>query len=165
MYIRHRDENRKRFLTPFPVLQIVQKMYGLDGRGGQDPNLPGGASVTGSYGRADIRIQIDEASELYILSKSDGMIRALFGTQPELNADFDGSGAVDAADFLIWQRGVGAAGGLAQGDADGDGQVTAADLAVWQEQFAPSPVDAAAIPEPATMIMLAIAFTVLLRRA
>jgi hypothetical protein len=138
-----------------PMHQIVEKGY--EARGGQDPNLPGGASVTGSFGRADIRLQIDEAGELYILSKSDGMIRALFGTQPELNADFDGDGAVDAADFLIWQRGVGAAGGLAQGDADGDGQVTAADLAVWQQQFGAGP-GGAAIPEPSAWALALLAW-------
>lgn len=48
-------------------------------RGGRDADLPGAATVsdlTGG-GRADIRIVTDHAGELYILSKSDGMIRAL----------------------------------------------------------------------------------------
>ena len=42
------------------------------------------------------------------------------------DADFDGNGTVDGADFLIWQRGSGAAGGLNQGDANNDGIVNAA---------------------------------------
>ena len=66
-----------------------------------------------AIGRADIRLQVDEAGELYILSKSDGMIRALVG--PEADADFDQDGDVDGSDFLTWQRNLGTAGGLAAG--------------------------------------------------
>ena len=51
------------------------------------------------------------------------------------NADFDGDGDVDGQDFLVWQRGFGATGGLAQGDADGSGEVDGADLAIWKSQF------------------------------
>jgi len=43
-------------------------------RGGTDPDLPGTSTVSGP-GRADIRFAVDGAGELYILSKSDGMIR------------------------------------------------------------------------------------------
>ncbi len=60
-----------------PMFQIIERTYEF--RGGQDPELPGAADVTSPNGRADIRIQIDEAGELYILSKSDGMIRAIVG--------------------------------------------------------------------------------------
>ena len=58
-----------------PMWHVVRRAYAA--RGGQDPNLPGSAAVTSGNGRTDIRIQIDEAGELYILSKSDGMIRAI----------------------------------------------------------------------------------------
>jgi hypothetical protein len=50
------------------------------------------------HGRADIRIQIDEAGELYILSKSDGMMRAIVGPSPRPAGDYNGDGTVDAAD-------------------------------------------------------------------
>ncbi|MBA3485420.1 MAG: hypothetical protein H0T51_26800 [Pirellulales bacterium] len=83
-----------------PMFHIARAGYVA--RRGLDPALPGSASVTGGNGRADIRLQIDEAGELYILSKSDGMIRALVG--PEADADFDQDGDVDGSDFLIWQR-------------------------------------------------------------
>lgn len=49
-------------------------------RGGRDTDLPGSATVsdlTGG-GRADIRLAVDAAGELYLLSKSDGMIRAVW---------------------------------------------------------------------------------------
>ena len=44
-------------------------------RGGKDPDLPGRATVSGS-GRADAHFAVDAAGELYIFSKTDGMIRA-----------------------------------------------------------------------------------------
>jgi hypothetical protein len=43
-------------------------------RGGRGEALPGAAAVAGR-GRVDMRFAEDEAGELYILTKSDGMIR------------------------------------------------------------------------------------------
>lgn len=43
-------------------------------RGGLDPDLPGRAAVSGSM-RADARFAVDAADELYVYSKTDGMIR------------------------------------------------------------------------------------------
>jgi hypothetical protein len=59
--------------TMFP---IVEKAY--HDRGGQDPDLPGTSTVSAT-GRADIRFAVDAAGELYILSKSDGVIRSVVG--------------------------------------------------------------------------------------
>jgi hypothetical protein len=64
-----------------PMFQIVDQAY--HERGGLDPNLPGGANVTGAFGRSDIRLAVDGDGELYLLSKSDGMIRAIVGPVPE----------------------------------------------------------------------------------
>ena len=50
---------------------------GYHSRGGKSEHLPGFARVAGS--RADIRFCVDGQGELYILSKSDGMIRAVVG--------------------------------------------------------------------------------------
>jgi hypothetical protein len=47
-------------------------------RGGKDPDLPGRATVSGDS-RTDARFAIDAAGELYIYSKTDGMIRAVVG--------------------------------------------------------------------------------------
>ncbi len=68
------DSTKQPYPTMFP---IVESAY--HARGGKDPDLPGGAMVSGS-GRADIRFAVDAAGELYILSKSDGIIRAVTGT-------------------------------------------------------------------------------------
>jgi hypothetical protein len=75
------------------------------------------------------------------------------------DADFDGNGAVDGADFLIWQRGSGSAGGLNQGDANNDGNVNAADLEIWKTQFGlgAATVATGAIPEPTAAALMAIA--------
>jgi hypothetical protein len=64
-----------------PMHQIARAGYVA--RGGLDPNLPGGAAATGANGRTDLRIQLGADGELYLLSKSDGMIRALVSAVPE----------------------------------------------------------------------------------
>lgn len=75
---------------------------------------------------------------------------------PAASADFDGDGAVDGNDFLIWQRGL-RTDGLANrssGDADSDGMTDGVDLKVWRSSFGvQSAVGAAAanqlpVPEP-----------------
>jgi mono/diheme cytochrome c family protein len=47
-------------------------------RGGQGDALPGAAAVSGR-GRVDVRFAEDTAGELYLLTKSDGMIRQVVG--------------------------------------------------------------------------------------
>jgi hypothetical protein len=76
------------FTTLFAESSIRGPMHliaelGYEARGGQDPDLPGGANITGPFGRADIRLQVGADGEPYILSKSDGMIRAIVGYVPE----------------------------------------------------------------------------------
>jgi len=46
-------------------------------RGGKAEHLPGAERVPG--GRSDLRLGMDAAGELYIMTKSDGMIRAVVG--------------------------------------------------------------------------------------
>ena len=83
----------------------------------------------------------------------DNFTVEVFGSNaPTDNADFNGDGRVDGADFLAWQRGLGLTGqpNNSTGDANGDGNVDGADLAIWQAQFSPSASAAGgAVPEPA----------------
>ena len=51
---------------------IAQSAY--QSRGGKDPDLPGRGIISGS-GRADARFAIDASGELFVYSKTDGMIR------------------------------------------------------------------------------------------
>jgi hypothetical protein len=59
--------------TLFPIAEA-----GYKARGGTDPDLPGVGRVSES-GRVDGRFAVDAAGELYIMSKSDAMIRAVVG--------------------------------------------------------------------------------------
>lgn len=59
--------------TMFPIAEAA-----YHSRGGKDPDLPGRATISGE-GRADARFSIDAAGELYLYSKTDGMIRAVVG--------------------------------------------------------------------------------------
>ncbi len=49
-------------------------------RGGKDPDLPGRGTVSGA-GRADVRLGVDAAGELYLYSKTDGVIRQIIGVR------------------------------------------------------------------------------------
>jgi hypothetical protein len=57
--------------TMFPIALTT-----FHARGGRNPTLPGRALVSG-VGRADANLAVDAAGELYVFTKSDGMIRAL----------------------------------------------------------------------------------------
>jgi hypothetical protein len=83
-----------------------------------------------------------------------------FVATANVSADFNGDGAVDGADFLAWQRGVGKTIGAkhSDGDADRDGDVDAADLAAWK---AATSGLARPVAEPAAGAILAPVFTVL----
>jgi hypothetical protein len=91
-----------------------------------------------------------------------------FTASPVTSADFNGDGVVDGADFLQWQRGSGKTIGAThqEGDANRDGAVDATDLELWKASFSAPPADGtvAAIPEPATALMSAIAGLVIAAR-
>jgi hypothetical protein len=70
------NRGRQLFPTLAPIVEA-----GYHARGGKDPDLPGTAAVAGS-GRVDLRFALDKSGELYLLSKSDGMIRAVTGAVP-----------------------------------------------------------------------------------
>jgi hypothetical protein len=80
---------------------------------------------------------------------------------PSNNADFNNDNVVDGADFLIWQKGLGLTGQTdkTNGNANTDQVVDAADLAVWASKFggAPAVGAVAAVPEPATAALAAVA--------
>jgi hypothetical protein len=57
--------------TMFPITEAA-----YHARGGHDPDLPGRGTVSGA-GRSDVRLGMDAAGELYLYSKTDGMIREI----------------------------------------------------------------------------------------
>jgi hypothetical protein len=144
-----------------PMFQIVERSY--EARGGTDPNLPGSANVTNEFGRADIRIQIDEAGELYILSKSDGMIRAIVG-MAGLTGDYNSDGLVDAADYIVWRKNFGTSVRPYTGaDANGDSDIDNDDYNFWRTRFGSTAAagaasaSAAPIPEPSALMLVGLA--------
>ena len=56
---------------------------GYHARGGKHAHLPGRSSLLPT-GRVDLRLAVDAAGEMYLLTKSDGMIRAVTGPGPSL---------------------------------------------------------------------------------
>ena len=54
---------------------------GYHARGGRHADLPGTATLAPS-GRVDLRFAVDRHGELYLLTKSDGMIRLVTGLEP-----------------------------------------------------------------------------------
>jgi hypothetical protein len=145
-----------------PMFQLAERAY--ESRGGQDPNLPGGAAVTGPNGRADIRLQIDEAGELYILSKSDGMVRAIVGSALAVDGDYNRDGRVDVGDYVVWRKSMGQSVAAHSGaDGSGNGTVDAADYDFWRARFGnsfPGGVGAtgeASVPEPASALLVLLA--------
>jgi len=61
-----------------PLRRLTEETYRA--RGGQGPALPGMAQISGR-GRVDLRFAEDSEGELYILTKSDGMIRKVVGVR------------------------------------------------------------------------------------
>ena len=72
--------NGQVYPTMYPIVRAAYHR-----RGGKDADLPGRAAVSGP-GRADVHVAADGDGELYIFSKSDGMIRQVIGTTPERQA-------------------------------------------------------------------------------
>lgn len=140
-----------------PMFQIVHAKYIARTGLPETSPLPQSASVTGTFGRADIRIQVDDDGELYILSKSDGMIRAVVGPEP-LPGDFNYDGAVDTNDYAVWQAAYGTTVPRLGLWADGnkDGVVDAADYTVWRDNFLEvgDGSGSSSVPEPPALALL-----------
>ena len=67
------DAGKRVYPTMYPIAEAAYHF-----RGGKDPNLPGRATVSGE-GRADAHVAMDAAGELYIFSKTDGILRVVVG--------------------------------------------------------------------------------------
>jgi len=65
------DAGKRLYDTMFPIAEAAYHF-----RGGKSPHLPGLALVSGT-GRADAHIAVDGAGELYIFTKTDGVLRAV----------------------------------------------------------------------------------------
>ncbi len=70
------DGGRRLYDSMFPIAEAAYHF-----RGGRAAHLPGLALISGS-GRADAHVAVDGAGELYVLTKSDGMLRVVTGVEP-----------------------------------------------------------------------------------
>jgi hypothetical protein len=107
-------------------------------------------------------------SLLSLMEYLEGTDRAslFFANLPEVKAaldtvfiagDYNGSGTVDESDFLYWRSTFGSRTLLAA-DGNNNGVIDAADYSVWRDNFLPDlGSGAAAVPEPGTLRLLAIA--------
>jgi hypothetical protein len=59
--------------------------------------------------------------------------KSKFGSTTELAADGNGNGIVDGGDYVVWRRNLGQSATAIQGDYNSDGAVNAADYAVWRK--------------------------------
>jgi hypothetical protein len=109
------------------------------------------AHSTGSDGRS--RSINDRGEIVFNATLSDGRTGVFVSDAvTHYAADFDGNGAVDAADLLEWQA---ASAGNGSADADGDGETSGADFLIWQRQLGRSLAPAAqtAVPEPTSFTL------------
>ena len=67
------DAGKQVYDTMFPINELI-----YHARGGKEEHLASRQKVA-NQGRADARLAIDGSGELYIYSKSDGMIRQVVG--------------------------------------------------------------------------------------
>ncbi len=108
----------------------------------------------------------------YALSDSGSTIDLTVSSLATNDADFNGDGTIDTADYVLWRKFNPTIGTGTQetGDANGDTNVDGLDYDIWVETFAePSPgsgrVGAGGVPEPVTLTLLSIAVLFALRRS
>jgi hypothetical protein len=103
-------------------------------------------------------------NKVLLSDRTRGLI-VVDATEAAPTGDLNYDGAVDGADFLVWQRGLGAANATTmQGDGNRDQLVNGLDLAVWRQQFGQTGGHAAAaVPECAPLAMTAPILLLLVR--
>jgi hypothetical protein len=92
----------------------------------------------------------------------DGVGYALISSiVPGLPGDFNGDDVVDAADYVVWRKNLGAADESSlSGNGDGLNGVDAGDFDLWRSNFGNTPSGAGAgtsVPEPASLLSILIA--------
>jgi hypothetical protein len=129
------------------------------------------AGADESSGIVDISRLVGYRPGSILLTDNQGTnssVTVLINPQATLLADYNSNGIVDAADYSVWRDSLGQTGFGLPADGTGDGQINPGDFDAWFANFgatagASSGAGIAAIPEPASMALLALA-VVLARR-
>ncbi len=95
----------------------------------------------------------DADGNLYVLDLFGGEVFRI-DTDIMIEGDYDGSGTVDAGDYILWRTQFGSTGTLAA-DGNHNGVVDAADYTVWRDNlgrsFVAGAVQTGAVPEPTAL--------------
>jgi hypothetical protein len=74
---------------------------------------------------------------------------------PQLTGDYNHSGVVDAADYIVWRKTLGSTTNLAA-DGNGSGQIDSGDYSIWKTNYGHSGAGSlgggVTVPEPATYV-------------
>ena len=151
-------------------LAVWNSSFGFDG--GADADGDGdsdGADLLEWQRNVDMPLNVESiAGDFNTDSIVDGSDLAIwvdsFGEDGE--ADTDGDGDSDGADFLVWQRGFATTSGAthSQGDANGDGAINSSDLLAWEQQFGgpAAPLSTSfAVPEPSSLVLVMFAISLI----
>jgi hypothetical protein len=92
--------------------------------------------------------------------------RVLLSVVPGLAGDYNGNGAVDAADYIVWRNTLDQSGTNLPADGNSDGVVDNGDLDFWRSRFGNSlnggAATAAAVPEPGSAMLVFAGFALIL---
>jgi hypothetical protein len=113
-----------------------------------------GAVLDGTAGSA---IQSFRISAYGTGSSSNGSKELFFDnlsvTSTAITGDYNNNGNVDAADYVVWRRSLGAIGSGLPADGNGNNTVDAGDYTVWRSHFGAASGSASAavnVPEPSS---------------
>jgi len=91
-------------------------------------------SLINNFGRTDTRFGEGVFGEMYISSKTNGVIYLVTNSVPLLG-DYNKNHVVDAADYVVWRNSLGETGYHLAADGNGNGVVDGADYEVWKTNF------------------------------
>lgn len=93
-------------------------------------------------------------------------LAAYISGEPELVGDYNGNGVVDAADFTVWRDSWLTLGSDLPADGDNDGFVGNSDYDIWVANYGNTnlPATSTSVPEPGSLLLIALSLFTLSRK-